>query len=518
MWFFYSNCLHRSFGVLLWEVMSLGYMPYPGRGNQEVMQLVTSGGRLEPPSNCPQPMQVYIHLHCFTVTRNGIIYFQFAPSRYHIMTQCWHPVPEQRPNFITILERLGYCLQVSVNIEYNLWIYKVEKWWSVFLCEQDPDVLNSPLPVFYRPPSTERDTTVMRPNNEAEAACLQVQRDLTNSSSADYLIPIPTSNYSLSTEKTELQSPSSVDSVKLLELEEPVVRNTAKTTPIPDLRKSLCWETSFNDDQMNQEPMESIPTPPPPPRSSLLSGAARPRRPEGYTKIPSQDDELEDLPFLENATNNFVISDASPNPSCNSICYSSSPNKAPDNTSHNGIPSLISLDRIPAPIVSSKPNTIVAKSRKPEEVNKLSAPTDQRQSSLSLDASALYKHANGQPQSVPYVNVPISQSGRSNLPLVRALSCDRYSTNSLQSSKAPSYDSRMNNHHHPSPNARRALRDNEVNCWSVPEDILGFFTSSLCSNDESAQGPSPVLEGRICSQWVNSFPPLPLLSMLSVLE
>ena len=35
----------RSFGILLWEVMSLGYMPYPGRANQEVMQLVTNGGR-----------------------------------------------------------------------------------------------------------------------------------------------------------------------------------------------------------------------------------------------------------------------------------------------------------------------------------------------------------------------------------------------------------------------------------------------------------------------------------------
>ncbi|OQR66997.1 ALK tyrosine kinase receptor-like, partial [Tropilaelaps mercedesae] len=95
-----------SFGVLLWEVMSMGYMPYPGRGNQEVMQLVTGGGRLEPPVNCPGPV-------------------------YHIMTQCWHPQPEERPAFGTILERLGYCLQ-------------------------DPDVTSTALPMFQRAPSIER--------------------------------------------------------------------------------------------------------------------------------------------------------------------------------------------------------------------------------------------------------------------------------------------------------------------------------------------------------------------------
>ena len=76
-----------SFGILLWEVMSLGYMPYPGRGNQEVMQLVTNGGRLEPPNYCPGPL-------------------------YGLMCQCWHPIPEERPTFKTIMERLGYCVQV----------------------------------------------------------------------------------------------------------------------------------------------------------------------------------------------------------------------------------------------------------------------------------------------------------------------------------------------------------------------------------------------------------------------
>ncbi|XP_055946629.1 leukocyte tyrosine kinase receptor-like isoform X2 [Argiope bruennichi] len=114
-----------SYGVLLWEVISLGYMPYPGRGNQEVMQLVTSGGRLEPPTNCPAPV-------------------------YHIMMQCWHPHPDERPNFTTIIERLGYCMQ-------------------------DPDVINAALPVFQRAPSMERDTTVMRPGEEDGAGCLQFE-------------------------------------------------------------------------------------------------------------------------------------------------------------------------------------------------------------------------------------------------------------------------------------------------------------------------------------------------------
>ena len=82
---------YRSFGILLWEVMSLGYMPYPGRGNQEVMQLVTNGGRLEPPNFCPGPV-------------------------YGLMCQCWHPIPDERPNFRTIIERVGYCLQVIIII------------------------------------------------------------------------------------------------------------------------------------------------------------------------------------------------------------------------------------------------------------------------------------------------------------------------------------------------------------------------------------------------------------------
>ncbi|EEC01164.1 leukocyte tyrosine kinase receptor, putative [Ixodes scapularis] len=94
-------------------------------GSRAFPSQVTSGGRLEPPANCPGPV-------------------------YHVMTQCWHATPEERPTFGTILERLGYCLQ-------------------------DPDVTSAPLPVFHRPPSRERDTTVMRPPNP-DNVCLQVGR------------------------------------------------------------------------------------------------------------------------------------------------------------------------------------------------------------------------------------------------------------------------------------------------------------------------------------------------------
>ncbi|XP_018396574.1 PREDICTED: ALK tyrosine kinase receptor [Cyphomyrmex costatus] len=116
-----------AFGVLLWEIMSFGYMPYTGCANREVMTMVQYGGRLEKPAGCPDPI-------------------------YGIMTRCWLPQPDDRPSFSTIAERIGYCLQ-------------------------DPDVTNHPMPNFDILPICDREITVMRPDPEAECINMRSNSD-----------------------------------------------------------------------------------------------------------------------------------------------------------------------------------------------------------------------------------------------------------------------------------------------------------------------------------------------------
>lgn len=41
-----------SFGVTMWEIVSRGRTPYPGVQNCELLDLLQSGHRLKPPSDC----------------------------------------------------------------------------------------------------------------------------------------------------------------------------------------------------------------------------------------------------------------------------------------------------------------------------------------------------------------------------------------------------------------------------------------------------------------------------------
>uniref|UniRef100_A0A672HRT8 Tyrosine-protein kinase n=1 Tax=Salarias fasciatus TaxID=181472 RepID=A0A672HRT8_SALFA len=70
-----------SFGVLLYEMMSRGKMPYEGKSNKEVLDLLSSGFRLPCPTRCP-------------------------PNIYRIMLDCWAAEPSQRPSFHALHSQL----------------------------------------------------------------------------------------------------------------------------------------------------------------------------------------------------------------------------------------------------------------------------------------------------------------------------------------------------------------------------------------------------------------------------
>ncbi|KFQ02192.1 Proto-oncogene tyrosine-protein kinase ROS, partial [Leptosomus discolor] len=70
-----------AFGVLMWEILTLGQQPYPGFSNTEVLHYVRSGGRLESPNNCPDDL-------C------------------DLMVRCWAQEPHNRPTFSYIQDKL----------------------------------------------------------------------------------------------------------------------------------------------------------------------------------------------------------------------------------------------------------------------------------------------------------------------------------------------------------------------------------------------------------------------------
>ena len=61
----------RSYGVVLWEMMTLAEQPYQGLSNEEVLRYVVGGGVLDKPEGCPDRLYVYCSTFCFVCTRQG---------------------------------------------------------------------------------------------------------------------------------------------------------------------------------------------------------------------------------------------------------------------------------------------------------------------------------------------------------------------------------------------------------------------------------------------------------------
>uniref|UniRef100_A0A671SKP7 Fibroblast growth factor receptor n=1 Tax=Sinocyclocheilus anshuiensis TaxID=1608454 RepID=A0A671SKP7_9TELE len=115
-----------SFGVLLWEIFTLGGSPYPGVPVEELFKLLREGHRMDRPSACTQEI-------------------------YLMMKDCWHAVPTQRPTFKQLVEDLDRTLSVISNQEYLDLSVPLEPMYSqVILNERSSTCSSEPDSVFLR--------------------------------------------------------------------------------------------------------------------------------------------------------------------------------------------------------------------------------------------------------------------------------------------------------------------------------------------------------------------------------
>ncbi|XP_065680959.1 uncharacterized protein LOC100215622 isoform X1 [Hydra vulgaris] len=78
-----------AYGVVLFEIVTLGGTPYPTINNSDLLARLNSGYRMERPANCSQSM-------------------------YDIMLQCWNKEPLQRPTFTELRERFDKILSQAI--------------------------------------------------------------------------------------------------------------------------------------------------------------------------------------------------------------------------------------------------------------------------------------------------------------------------------------------------------------------------------------------------------------------
>ncbi|XP_076261821.1 fibroblast growth factor receptor homolog 1-like isoform X2 [Rhynchophorus ferrugineus] len=83
-----------SYGILLWEIMTLGGTPYPSVPSVEkLFQLLRNGHRMEKPPCCS--LEIYM-----------------------LMRECWSYQPNERPVFSELVEDLDRILTITANEEY----------------------------------------------------------------------------------------------------------------------------------------------------------------------------------------------------------------------------------------------------------------------------------------------------------------------------------------------------------------------------------------------------------------
>jgi serine/threonine protein kinase len=91
-----------AFGVLCYEVASLGMTPYGALSGQELMLELERGYRLPQPAACPSDLCVVVFF-CYY----DYVLVMFESNRYTMMKLCWHTDPSQRPSCFLLQEQLS---------------------------------------------------------------------------------------------------------------------------------------------------------------------------------------------------------------------------------------------------------------------------------------------------------------------------------------------------------------------------------------------------------------------------
>lgn len=82
-----------AFGILLWEIFTLGGSPYPGIPIEKLFDLLKSGYRMQKPQNCPNEI-------------------------YDIMLNCWDETPSDRKSFTDLRKHFDAMLSIMTSKEY----------------------------------------------------------------------------------------------------------------------------------------------------------------------------------------------------------------------------------------------------------------------------------------------------------------------------------------------------------------------------------------------------------------
>lgn len=102
-----------SFGVLLWEIITLGANPYPGIPPERLFSLLKTGYRMDRPENCSDEI-------------------------YAIMQKCWKTEPAQRPSFGDLADIFDRLLQERTGyLQMDGFLHKATKPVHCTVCPQN---------------------------------------------------------------------------------------------------------------------------------------------------------------------------------------------------------------------------------------------------------------------------------------------------------------------------------------------------------------------------------------------